>query len=186
MRRARPSATRCGPDCGNLQSTRIELPLYIGGREVRTGWFEEAIEPHDHRRVLALAHLADAGQMTMAVEAARQAAPDWSRMSSQSRAAIFLRAAELAAGPWRAPSGRRDQSDPPCWTPPHVTSSRPSRTPPSLGPTSGCISFRARSPTAPFPAHQSIGPPAGPGESLGNGVSDIAVGTPLRGLSFAS
>ena len=85
-----------------LQSTRIELPLYIGGREVRTGWFEEAIEPHDHRRVLALAHLADAGQMTMAVEAARQAAPDWSRISSQSRAAIFLRAAEFAAGPWRA------------------------------------------------------------------------------------
>ena len=85
-----------------LQSTRIELPLYIGGGEVRTGWFEEAIEPHDHRRVLALAHLADAGQMTMAVEAARQAAPDWSRISSQSRAAIFLRAAELAAGPWRA------------------------------------------------------------------------------------
>jgi 1-pyrroline-5-carboxylate dehydrogenase len=83
-----------------LQSTRIELPHYIAGREVRTGWFKEAIEPHDHHRVLALAHLADTGQM--AVEAARLAAPDWSRVLSQSRAAIFLKAADLAAGPWRA------------------------------------------------------------------------------------
>jgi len=85
-----------------LQATRIELPLVIDGREVRTGWFEEAIEPHDHRRVLALAHLADAAQMQQAIDAARRAAHDWSRRSWQERAAIFLKAADLAAGPWRA------------------------------------------------------------------------------------
>jgi 1-pyrroline-5-carboxylate dehydrogenase len=85
-----------------LQSTRIELPMFIGGHEIRTGWFEEAVEPHDHRHVLALAHLADAAQMERAVEAARRAALDWSRLAAAGRAAIFLKAAELAAGPWRA------------------------------------------------------------------------------------
>ena len=85
-----------------LQSTRIELPMFIGGHEIRTGWFEEAVEPHDHRHVLALAHLADAAQIEHAVEAARRAAPDWSRLAAAGRAAIFLKAAELAAGPWRA------------------------------------------------------------------------------------
>ena len=85
-----------------LQATRIELPVVIGGHEVRTGRFEEAIEPHDHRRVLALAHLADAAQMDRAVTAARQVAHDWSRLPSRERAAIFLKAADLAAGPWRA------------------------------------------------------------------------------------
>lgn len=74
----------------------------IEGREVRTGWFEDAIEPHDHRRVLAMAHLADAAQLTQAIEASRRAAHDWSRLAWQERAAIFLKAADLAAGPWRA------------------------------------------------------------------------------------
>ena len=85
-----------------LQATRIELPLVIGGQEVRSGWFEEAIEPHDHRRVLALAHLANAAQMQQAIMAARRASHDWSRLSWQERAAVFLKAVDLAAGPWRA------------------------------------------------------------------------------------
>ena len=85
-----------------LQANRIELPLVLDGQEVRTGWFEDAIEPHDHRRVLALAHLADAAQMQQAIDAALRAAHDWSRLSWQEHAAIFLRAADLVAGPWRA------------------------------------------------------------------------------------
>jgi 1-pyrroline-5-carboxylate dehydrogenase len=85
-----------------MQSTRIELPLVIDGREVRTGWLEDAIVPHDHRQVLALAHLANAAQMGEAITAAQRAAPDWSRRSWEERAAVFLRAADIAAGPWRA------------------------------------------------------------------------------------
>jgi 1-pyrroline-5-carboxylate dehydrogenase len=85
-----------------LRANRIELPLLVDGQELRTGWFEEAIEPHDHRSVLALAHLANVSQMHQAIEAARRAAHDWSRMPWQDRAAIFLKAADLAAGPWRA------------------------------------------------------------------------------------
>jgi 1-pyrroline-5-carboxylate dehydrogenase len=85
-----------------FEATRIELPLVIDGKEVRSGWFEEAIEPHNHRQVLAMAHLANAAQMQQAIEAARQAAHDWSRRPWQERAAIFLKAADLVAGPWRA------------------------------------------------------------------------------------
>ncbi len=69
-----------------MQRTRIELPLVIDGKDVRTGWFEDAIAPHDHRQVLALAHLANATQMDDAIAAAERAAPDWSRRSWEARA----------------------------------------------------------------------------------------------------
>jgi 1-pyrroline-5-carboxylate dehydrogenase len=85
-----------------MRRTRIELPLVIDGKDVRTGWFEDAIAPHDHRQVLALAHLANATQMGDAIAAAERAAPDWSRRSWEARAAVFLKAADLTAGPWRA------------------------------------------------------------------------------------
>ncbi len=97
-----PERTALKAKLREMQATRIELPLVIGGREVRTGWFEDAIEPHDHRRILALAHLGDAGQMQEAIDAARRAAHDWSRRDWRQRAAVFLKAADLAAGPWRS------------------------------------------------------------------------------------
>ena len=84
-----------------MTGERIELPLVIGGRAVTTGRLEAAVMPHAHRHVLADAHLAEPVHVQMAVEAARRAHHDWAAMPWEDRAAIFLRAADLLAGPWR-------------------------------------------------------------------------------------
>ncbi|MFT3906890.1 MAG: L-glutamate gamma-semialdehyde dehydrogenase [Steroidobacteraceae bacterium] len=85
-----------------LSSTRLDLPCVIGGRPVRTGRLEAAIMPHEHGRILADAHLAGATEVQNAMEAARSAWTQWSCAPWQERAAIFLRAADLLAGPRRA------------------------------------------------------------------------------------
>jgi 1-pyrroline-5-carboxylate dehydrogenase len=82
-------------------SRRIEIPLIIAGQEVPTGRTETAIVPHDHGHVLADVHQAGETEIEMAVEAAVDAHRAWSRMPWEERAAIFLRAAELLAGPRR-------------------------------------------------------------------------------------
>jgi 1-pyrroline-5-carboxylate dehydrogenase len=79
----------------------IEVPAVIGGREVRTGHLETAHPPHAHARTLAHVHQATATEVTQAIEAALAARHDWSRMHWTDRAAIFLKAADLLAGPWR-------------------------------------------------------------------------------------
>jgi 1-pyrroline-5-carboxylate dehydrogenase len=84
-----------------MRAARIELPLFIGGMEVRTGRLEAAVAPHDHALVLADAHLAGRNEVKNAIAAARRAWHDWSRTAWSERAAIFLKAAELLAGPWR-------------------------------------------------------------------------------------
>jgi 1-pyrroline-5-carboxylate dehydrogenase len=85
-----------------LQSQQIELPLVIGGEEVRTGKSFEAVMPHDKDHVLATVHSGGADEVDRAVEAAAGAWEDWHRTPWEERAAVFLRAAELLAGPWRA------------------------------------------------------------------------------------
>jgi len=85
-----------------MSSERIDIPLVIGGREVRTGNTAPTAMPHDHRHVLADYHLADAKHVTNAIDAARTAHREWSRWSLDDRAAVFLRAAELLATTWRA------------------------------------------------------------------------------------
>lgn len=84
-----------------MTAERIELPLVIGGKEMATGRLEPAVMPHRHRHTLANAHLADSKQVQAAVEAARRAQRDWATTSWQDRAAVFLKAADLLAGPWR-------------------------------------------------------------------------------------
>ncbi len=81
-----------------MVTERIELPLVIGGENVRTGMLEPAIVPHDHAHVLADAHLADGKQIEDAIAAAQRAWPAWSRTPWPERAAIFLRAADLLSG----------------------------------------------------------------------------------------
>jgi 1-pyrroline-5-carboxylate dehydrogenase len=85
-----------------LERDRIEIPLVIGGKDVKTGSTFEAVEPHNKKHVLADVHSGGPEQVQQAVEAAREARHDWARMPWEDRAAIFLRAAELLAGPWRA------------------------------------------------------------------------------------
>lgn len=84
-----------------MSGERIELPLVIGADEVRTGALLTAVMPHDHAHVLADAHLAGPTQIQAAVAAAKAAAPEWANRHWSERAAVFLRAAELLAGPWR-------------------------------------------------------------------------------------
>lgn len=84
-----------------LSGDRVELPMVIGGKEVRTGNFESAIMPHNHKHVLGSAHLAEPAHITLAVEAASKARPAWARASWSDRAAVFLKAADLLSGPWR-------------------------------------------------------------------------------------
>jgi 1-pyrroline-5-carboxylate dehydrogenase len=79
----------------------IEIPLVIGGKEVRTGDMGDCRCPHDHRHVLARYHKAGPREVTMAVEAARAAWRDWSELDWPSRAAVFQRAAALLAGKYR-------------------------------------------------------------------------------------
>jgi 1-pyrroline-5-carboxylate dehydrogenase len=85
-----------------LERERIEIPLVIGGKDVKTGSTFEAVEPHNKKHVLADVHSGGPEQVQQAVDAAREARHDWARMPWEDRAAIFLRAAELLAGPWRA------------------------------------------------------------------------------------
>jgi 1-pyrroline-5-carboxylate dehydrogenase len=83
------------------RSEEFEIPLFIGGEEVRTGDLAACVMPHQHRHVLARYHKASAEHVKRAVEASRRAAPAWAALDWEQRAAIFLKAAELLAGPYR-------------------------------------------------------------------------------------
>ena len=85
----------------SMSRRRIEITPVIGGRAVRTGDTATAVMPHDHSHVLATWHKAGRRQVTRAIAAAADAHAGWSRMPWESRAAIFLKAADLLAGPWR-------------------------------------------------------------------------------------
>jgi 1-pyrroline-5-carboxylate dehydrogenase len=84
-----------------LSRKQIEIAPVIGGRRTRTGKTAEAVMPHDHRHVLATWHKAGRREVERAIEAAKAAWPEWARMPWEHRAAIFLKAADLLAGPWR-------------------------------------------------------------------------------------
>ncbi len=84
-----------------MLSEQIEIPLIIGGKEVRTGRTATAVCPHDHGHVLATYHQAGPSEVEAAIAAGREAWKTWSEMDWESRAAVFLKAADLLAGPWR-------------------------------------------------------------------------------------
>ncbi|PYQ45473.1 MAG: 1-pyrroline-5-carboxylate dehydrogenase [Acidobacteria bacterium] len=79
----------------------IEIPLVIGGREVRTGETANTVMPHDHGHTVARWHRARREDVERAIAAAAQAHRDWSAWPLEDRAAIFLKAAELLATTWR-------------------------------------------------------------------------------------
>ena len=85
-----------------MAKERIEIPLIIGGKEVRTGETAQAVMPHDHRHVLADWHKASAKHVEQAIDAARAARVEWSNWAWEDRAAVFLKAAELLATTWRS------------------------------------------------------------------------------------
>jgi 1-pyrroline-5-carboxylate dehydrogenase len=89
-------------ELARVSAEPVEIPVLIGGREVRTGDTVEVVMPHAHRKVLALAHQASREHVAQAIEASMSVAPAWAATPFEDRAAIFLRAAELLASKWRA------------------------------------------------------------------------------------
>src|SRR5436305_366704 len=85
-----------------MKAERLEIPIVVGGKELRTGETFQAVMPHDKAHVLADVHMAGAGEVEQAISASAEAWEDWHRMPWEQRAAVYLRAAELLAGPWRA------------------------------------------------------------------------------------
>ncbi len=85
-----------------MAAEQVEIPVIIGGKEVFTGNTAEEIVPHDHSHVLATWHMAGPDEVDAAIQAASRAWKEWSAWSWEERAAVFLKAADLLAGPWRA------------------------------------------------------------------------------------
>ena len=85
-----------------MAKERIEIPLVIGGKDVRTGDKATAVMPHDHRHVLADWHKAGKAHVVQAIDAARAAQREWASWAWEDRAAVFLRAAELLTTSWRS------------------------------------------------------------------------------------
>src|SRR3954469_6734011 len=86
----------------DLSSRQVDIPIVIGGKEIRTGKTLDAVMPHCHRHILAKVHQAGPREIDSAVEAAREAQREWSTWSLADRAAVFLKAADLLATRWRA------------------------------------------------------------------------------------
>ena len=80
----------------------VDVPMYIGNQEIRTGNTRNMTPPHDHQHVVGQYHLGDQSHVENAIHAALEARKKWSQMPWEQRAAIFLKAAELVAGPYRA------------------------------------------------------------------------------------
>jgi len=84
-----------------MQEERIDIPMVIAGKEVTSGDIYEAVMPHDTKHVLGDVHQSRVEHFEQAVSAAGEAHRSWAALPWEERAAIFLRAAELLAGPWR-------------------------------------------------------------------------------------
>ncbi|MEK7402434.1 MAG: L-glutamate gamma-semialdehyde dehydrogenase [Gemmatimonadota bacterium] len=81
---------------------RADIPIVIGGKEIRTGDLSKVVMPHNHGHVLAEWHRAQAKHVSQAIKAAAAARKEWANWAWEDRAAVFLRAAELLATTWRS------------------------------------------------------------------------------------
>jgi len=84
-----------------LSSQIIDIPLVIGGEEIRTGNTAQCIMPHDHEHVLANFHQASEKEVEMAINASQDAWQSWSKKPLKERAEIYVKIADLLTGPWR-------------------------------------------------------------------------------------
>jgi len=85
----------------SIAAERIDIPIVVDGREIRTGRTQHVVMPHNHRHVLADWHAADAQHVHDAIAAAKRASREWANWRWEDRAAVFLRAAELLTTSWR-------------------------------------------------------------------------------------
>ncbi len=86
----------------DLWNQQIEVPLYINGQRVYTGKTKEITPPHDHQHVIGVYHKATKDDVQKAIETALAAREKWANMDWQDRVSIFLKAADLISGPYRA------------------------------------------------------------------------------------
>jgi 1-pyrroline-5-carboxylate dehydrogenase len=85
-----------------MRAEVLDIPMYINGREIRTGKTGRIAPPHDHKHTVAHFHQGEKSHVTQAIEAALSAKSAWANLPWEERAAIFLKAADLLAGPYRA------------------------------------------------------------------------------------
>ena len=85
-----------------MWNAQVEVPLYIGSEEIKTGDTKKMSAPHDHQHVVGVYHQADRALVKKAITEALEARKKWAALSWENRASIFLKAAELLAGPYRA------------------------------------------------------------------------------------
>lgn len=96
-----PERARLKEVLAELKSVQVDVPMYIGGKEVRTGNKVVIRPPHERRHILGHFHYGEAKHVKAAINAALAAKSDWEAMPWESRAAIFLKAADLIAGRYR-------------------------------------------------------------------------------------
>ena len=85
-----------------MYNSSLDVPMYINGKDVKTGNTKPMSPPHDHKHVVGHYHLAEKSHIDEAISTALEARKTWSKMPWEHRAGIFLKAAELIAGPYRA------------------------------------------------------------------------------------
>jgi len=81
--------------------TKFDIPLYIGNEEIRTGDTQRIVVPHDHKHDIGVFHLGDESHAEKAIDTALEAREKWAKLPWEQRASVFLKAAELIAGPYR-------------------------------------------------------------------------------------
>ena len=86
----------------SMYNSKVDVPLYINGKDVKTKNTRTLSPPHDHKHVVGEYHLADEKHVEEAIATALEARKEWSQLPWEQRAGIFLKAAELIAGPYRA------------------------------------------------------------------------------------
>lgn len=85
-----------------MYNSLVDVPMYINGKDVKTGNTRTMSPPHDHKHIVGTFHLAEKSHVEEAIATALEARKSWSQMPWEQRAGIFLKAAELIAGPYRA------------------------------------------------------------------------------------
>ena len=85
-----------------MYNSTIEVPMYINGKNIKTGQTQTMSPPHDHQHVVGIYHTANKSHVEQAIATALEARKTWSQLPWEQRAGIFLKAAELIAGPYRA------------------------------------------------------------------------------------